>query len=309
MSGIEPVKPAELPVALAYVLAPPGRKDLADAAQVAAYREYLSECPVGWEALQLRRRGCVSGLVFALLLPGGVALLMLPTPGEHGIDPGDQAQVQVAMLDRLGRGRLHYVQALLEPEATSKHAVLQQVGFRRLTTLLYLEREPAHPPAGPPHPDEAEWLRFDDQTRDEFAATLETTYEDSLDCPELTGLRPIEDVIASHTTAGPRGAALWELARREDQTLGCLLLSMLTQSRTMEIVYMGVVPASRRRGVGKLLLRRAVQRAGELGAKRMLVVVDERNTPARSLYERFGFATVAARDVYLYRQQGRRVAR
>jgi ribosomal protein S18 acetylase RimI-like enzyme len=69
----------------------------------------------------------------------------------------------------------------------------------------------------------------------------------------------------------------------------------------LELVYMGVMPAWRRRGVGTLLLRRALARCREVGAKEITVVVDVRNTPARRLYERFAFTTVAQREAHLYR--------
>jgi len=309
MQRIEQVQPAGLRKVLAYVLAAAGQPSLATPAQVEAYVQYLAACPLEWEALQLRRTGQVSGLVFVLLLPGSAAMLMLPTPGEHGIDPADQARVQAAALDRLGRRRLRYAQTLLEPEAATTRVAVLQAGFRRLTTLLYLERGVAYPPADPPGPHEAEWVPFNQDTYDDFAATLLATYEDSLDCPELTGLRPVDDVIAAHQATGVAGSKLWELARREGQNAGCILLSTLARGATIEIVYMGVVPAFRRRGVGTLLLQRALQRARQLAAARMLVVVDQRNTPAKRLYERFGFASVAARDAYLYSWPDRDAAR
>jgi ribosomal protein S18 acetylase RimI-like enzyme len=300
MPRIEQVQPAGLRKALAYVLATPGGPDLATPAQVEAYLDYLAACRLEWEALQLRSADHVTGLVFVLLLPGSAAMLMLPTPGEHGINPNDQARVQAAALERLGRRRLRYAQTLLEPEATAKRAAVLQAGFRRLTTLLYLERDVAYPPARSPARHEAEWVPFHQATYEDFAATLLATYENSLDCPELTGMRPVDDVIASHQATGVAGSKLWELARREGQNAGCILLSTLARGSTVEIVYMGVVPAFRRLGLGKLLLQRALQRARQLRATRMLVVVDQRNTPARRLYERFGFASLAARDAYLY---------
>jgi ribosomal protein S18 acetylase RimI-like enzyme len=309
MPRIEQVQPAGLRNVLAYVLARPGQSSLAAPTQVEAYVEYLGACPVGWEALQLRRADRVTGLVFVLLLPGSAAMLMLPTPGEHGINPADQARVQAAALDRLGRRRLRYTQALLEPEAATKHAALLEAGFRRLTTLLYLERDVGYPSTDIRDPHEVEWVPFDQVTYDDFAGTLLATYEDSLDCPELTGLRPVDDVIASHQAAGVAGSKLWELARQEGRNSGCILLSTLARGSTVEIVYMGVVPAFRRRGVGTLLLQRALQRARRLGAVRMLVVVDQRNTPAKRLYERFGFASVAVRDAYLYSWPNRDAAR
>ena len=69
----------------------------------------------------------------------------------------------------------------------------------------------------------------------------------------------------------------------------------------MEIVYVGVVPEFRRRGLAKLLLRQALHVARRSGARRVTVVVDGRNTPARRLYDAFAFAQATQRDAYLHR--------
>ncbi len=199
------------------------------------------------------------------------------------------------------RHRLHYAQALIEPEAAGKRALLAQAGFVPLTTLLYQERSAKFPWVDPPPDSEVEWIRYGADTHAGFAETVLTTYEGSLDCPELTGLRPIADIFGAHQAAGRFDPALWELARCNGQSAGVLLLSRMVHGPVLELVYMGVVPAWRRRGVGALLLRRALERCRERGAKEITVVVDVRNTPARRLYERFAFATVAQREACLYR--------
>ena len=63
---------------------------------------------------------------------------------------------------------------------------------------------------------------------------------------------------------------------------------------------MGVVAGRRRRGVGDLLLRRALQRCRESESRELTAVVDERNAPARQLYVRFGFMPIAAREAYIH---------
>jgi GNAT superfamily N-acetyltransferase len=51
----------------------------------------------------------------------------------------------------------------------------------------------------------------------------------------------------------------------------------------------GVVPSSRRRGLGELLTRRLLDRAREIGAREMLLEVIVENAPAIALYEKLGF--------------------
>jgi ribosomal protein S18 acetylase RimI-like enzyme len=297
----EPLQLADLPVSVAILLATPGSGRAADARQVRGFCEYLAQGPVRWEGWRFGQRNTPSALFFALLLPGRTAIVMIPSPGEHGIEPGEQLQITQTGLARLGERDLHYAQALIEPEAAAKRALLEQIGLQPLAPLEYLERAVAYPWADPPAPDEAEWVSYDEQTHAEFAEVIAATYQESRDCPELTGLRPIEDVLAAHRAAGFFDPALWELARVGGQAAGCLLLSRLAQAPMLEVVYMGVVPAMRRRGVGQLLLRRALAQCRAGGARRLTVVVDGRNEPAKRLYARFALMPVARRDAYLYR--------
>ena len=55
---------------------------------------------------------------------------------------------------------------------------------------------------------------------------------------------------------------------------------------------LAVVPAWRGKGVGRALLAAAEQRARERGCCKLTLEVQEDNTPARTLYERFGFQDV-----------------
>lgn len=55
---------------------------------------------------------------------------------------------------------------------------------------------------------------------------------------------------------------------------------------------LAVVPAWRGKGVGRALLSAAEQRARDRGCCKMTLEVQEDNTPARMLYERFGFRDV-----------------
>jgi GNAT superfamily N-acetyltransferase len=301
MKAPERLAPSDLRAALAYVLASPGVEALSSREQVARFCDYLTQCPVRWEGLRCGRRSAPTGLFFVLLIPGGTAIAMLPAPGEHGIDPDHQRQVMIAGLARLAGRGLHYMQALVEPEAAAKRALLEQLGFRRLAPLVYLERDVLHPWVDPPAPGQIEWVRYSPQTHAEFATTVLATYHDSQDCPELTGLRPIEDILVAHQASGRFDPGLWELARVGGRVAGCLLLSRLTHGPMLEVVYMGVVPGCRRQGLGSLLLRRALEQCRTAGARRLTVVVDDRNQPAKRLYANFGLEPVARRDAYLYR--------
>ncbi|MBU0639487.1 MAG: GNAT family N-acetyltransferase [Planctomycetes bacterium] len=300
MTDAEPIESVSLEEALSCVLAPGDEHLRASQAHVRALDAYIAQCTEGWEGFKQTHEGRTTGLFLAMLLPGSTAVIMVPCPGTHGFSLPDQQRVTLFGLERLRVRRLHYVQALLEPGLRPKRALLERCGFRRLTTLNYLERGTMYPWFDPPSPDAVDWVPFGSNTYERFAATLAQTYEDSQDCPELTGLRPIADVIASHQATGPFDPTLWELARVDGCDAGCLLLARLSHGPLLEIAYMGVVPEFRRRGVGALLLRRALQRCRAAEADRLTVVVDQRNATARRAYARFGFKEVTTRDAYLH---------
>ena len=142
-------------------------------------------------------------------------------------------------------------------------------------------------------------MTYNAATHDAFSHLLVASYKNSLDCPELTGLRTPDDVIASHQAAGEFNPLLWQIARISGQDAGCILLSRMLHAPMAELVYVGVRREWRRRGIGKLLLRRALEQTVRIGATEITTVVDARNEPARQLYARFGFSETARRDAYI----------
>jgi ribosomal-protein-alanine N-acetyltransferase len=65
-----------------------------------------------------------------------------------------------------------------------------------------------------------------------------------------------------------------------------------------ELANLAVEPAARRCGVGRLLLDRMLDDAGERGAARVFLEVRESNEAARQLYASRGFEEVARRKKY-----------
>jgi ribosomal protein S18 acetylase RimI-like enzyme len=78
-----------------------------------------------------------------------------------------------------------------------------------------------------------------------------------------------------------------------------VLLNEVPQRATLELVYMGVVPAFRRRGVGRALLDRALRLAANEGFDRLCLAADVRNEPAQNLYAAAGLQPVLQRDAWL----------
>jgi ribosomal protein S18 acetylase RimI-like enzyme len=64
---------------------------------------------------------------------------------------------------------------------------------------------------------------------------------------------------------------------------------------TLELVYLGLTPAARGRGLGDLMMRRALALAAADGAGRLSLAVDSDNVPALKLYYRHGMQRVGAK--------------
>jgi len=66
----------------------------------------------------------------------------------------------------------------------------------------------------------------------------------------------------------------------------------------LHINNLAVVPEFRRQGVATALLRRVMDEAARFGIRRTMLEVRQSNTPARQLYERFGFVVAGKRSKY-----------
>ncbi len=300
MNEIERITPDTLRAALRVLLASPESENGASATRIATFCEYLTHCPVDWRGWRAGAAESPEALLLAMLLPGNTAIVMIPTPAHLGIERTAQLELSRLAMRELEGVRLHYAQALLDPTGGAQRVLLEEVGFSYLATLMYLERQVTYPWVDPPGAGAAEWVSYSPETHGRFAKVVLATYGDSLDCPELAGLRPIEDVLAAHRCGGKFDAGLWELAHINSEDVGCMLLSRVVNAPLLEIVYMGVVPPWRGRGVGTLLMRRALEQCRARAARDATVVVDARNGPARALYERFAFRPVTYREAMLY---------
>jgi ribosomal-protein-alanine N-acetyltransferase len=95
------------------------------------------------------------------------------------------------------------------------------------------------------------------------------------------------------------------LAYLGDQPVG--LVIALATGPDAEILTLGVLPKSRRRGIARRLLAAVGERAGAVGCERLVLEVAEDNEAARSLYRGSGFADIARRPAY-YRRPARATA-
>ncbi|MCH7592856.1 MAG: GNAT family N-acetyltransferase [Planctomycetes bacterium] len=237
--------------------------------------------------------------VLGMVCEGATALVLLSSELEH---PEAYHGTLAALRRLVEASRLRSIsllEVLTAPGAGTQASVLHKGGFRLLTRLRYLRQTVALAPDTPRNSPDLEWVPFSPAVQPLFERTLELTYAQTHDCPELSGVRTTSDVLAGHRTTGVFDPALWWVATRDQEPVGVLLLSRLPSLPALEIVYMGVAQPVRGQGVAHALLRRAFDAAGNDGAKELTLAVDERNAPARHLYARWGFTEFGRRDAWI----------
>lgn len=231
--------------------------------------------------------------------PGRVGMVFLPALGSAAWQADALADAVRCVVRSAGTRGVAVLQAILEEGDVREARLLSVLGFHHLAKLLYLDRRGVRSFRKPRGSMAVAWRTYVQNKHALFAQTIARTYEGSLDCPGLTGLREIEDVLASHKATGEHDPQHWFLAAVEGEAVGVLLLARVPLRSAMEIVYMGVVPARRGEGFGDILLAKALEVARQEAADCLTLAVDANNAPALRLYKRFGFETVAFRHAWI----------
>ena len=232
------------------------------------------------------------------------AALLVPCAGRTGaafLGPigNDAAQAPAAgmlaaMVQTEDPGQLRIVQALLDPDRQQREAAtFEAAGFQRLAHLLYMERSTPAEPAPLELPPGMEVIAWSESRRPRFEQAILASYEDTLDCPGLLGLRHIGDIVEGHMSTGRFLPELWLCLLREGEPVGVMLLNLLPQRQAMELVYLGLAPAVRRMGLSRRLLAHGLGLCRRHRATSMVLAVDEANTPAVRLYQGLQFRGTA----------------
>jgi len=189
------------------------------------------------------------------------------------------------------------VQTLLAPEETFLADPLLRNGFTAVTRLWYM-RHGLNLPVNCLHvPSRLDYQTCDDDAL--FGQTLLRTYEGTRDCPEVNGVRGIDEVLEGHRAQGAFDPERWWLVREAGQPVGVLMITEIPESGDWEVSYMGVAPEARRRGFGREMLLYALCEARAAEAPAVTLSVDVRNQPAWNLYRSMGFEPYDQRVVYL----------
>jgi ribosomal protein S18 acetylase RimI-like enzyme len=244
----------------------------------------------------------------------------------------DTESRQAALSAAIGRacdalGGMVLAQALLLPKEARAARAFGDAGFDVLADLGYLRWRPGRPGGGGSRTSPAEaWAagvgaeRFradgvtlqrvsslDGSARDRvLREALRQSYEGTLDCPALCRMRTVDDVLSSHRAVGVFDPSLWWVIESEGRPSGALLWSRTEGGgvSSAELVYMGLSPRLRGKGLGGKLLAFSREELTARGIAELTCAVDLANTPARNLYDRFGFRRWAVRRAFVRRLAG-----
>jgi len=323
MTQTSPIQTQQIPHELRLsaaerLVSAPGRRDAARRL-IASASSHGIDLNLMWGVIENPERSSpnpkkarprVRQTVLAVLGAGRTAMLFLPTP-----DPADRtlgtaqtqrneiaASIQACLegLRAWAPAKVTLGQTLVSENEQWAHSACIEAGMRSVGTLDYLRKpvtlaDLTGPPPNWPGGIEVRAMDSIQADRSLLIEALEGSYEQTLDCPELCGLRSMEDVVDSHMATGEFDPSRWHLVFKDGQPAGCCLLSHCPPNNTVELVYIGIAPIARGLGLGQSLLTHAIGSLGPMDITEVTCAVDNRNAPALRIYDAMGFERFDAR--------------
>ena len=235
--------------------------------QVADLRASCQRQPSsGYRVLGAFRGERLTGSILALTQPGRTAVIWPPrlVTGEPQATARELLRAGQAHLPQLG---IRLAQALLPSNATADKELLTAAGFRHASDLLYLVCLADDFPAASPSP-QLQFEPYSSRLHARFTRLVDATYEDTLDCPAVNGVRSVEDVLEGYMATGHFDPNRWFMVRHRGEEIGCLILTDYPENAIWELIYMGLAPAARGHGHGLAIVR---MRSGWPGRQRGIV--------------------------------------
>ncbi len=187
------------------------------------------------------------------------------------------------------------------------------LGFQSIGTLDYLIVSVPKSKQTPFVINDEDQLRFQpidwsDGEFQRFVELVETTYTQTLDCPQISAYRTAAQTLGGYQTSDAFDSNLWfTVFDGSKEPIGCVILanhqpaesSDAAASPIIEIVYMALVPEARGAGRGKTLVQHAFSSARSASADRIILAVDQNNTPARTIYDLAGLEPMLSETVWV----------
>ena len=207
-------------------------------------------------------------------------------------------QLYLAMDEFLSAKGVRLAQGVLNTDISIHSRRFVARGYRHITDLLYLvsstERSSERQPDG-----QLAYKIHSLGSVERMEGIVNRTYEGTLDCPSLNGVRATRDVLDGYAATGQFSPSRWFYVTRDDRDVGCLLLADHPQENQWELVYIGLIPSARGNGWGLEMARFAQWLTGQAGRSRLVLAVDVENGPAIDMYAAAGFSAWDRRSVFL----------
>lgn len=307
---LEPMSPSDTPehpeigaaspdhYGAALWMATGGRSRHAHRGRVTALLAAEKQGKVSFDGLLTATRGNrVVSSVWCLSQPGKIGTVW--GPGILSEESDSTADLLVQQAIQFAKQRdCHLLQSLVGQENPNAGNLLGASGFRSITLLSHLEALTEDIQAEPPHGD-LTFRRCDDFRSEGFRSLVAQTYENSLDCPELDGMRDVDDVLEGYHATSHGSSYNWYTLESGSEAIGVIITAHHAEPQQLELIYFGLTPRFRQLGLGSEMIRFVLQLAQFLGCRSTITGVDQRNTPAMALYRRFGFQQNDVKQLFL----------
>ncbi|HVT29869.1 MAG TPA: hypothetical protein VHE81_17760, partial [Lacipirellulaceae bacterium] len=190
---------------------------------------------VAGEPLFIARRGKrLCGAAWGQRQSGNIAVFWPPqlAPGEEELTAYQLAEAAINALDETS---IEMTQVFLSAPNRETVTVLKHVGFRHLADLLYMSCESPKFPLTAPERGELRYETYVPSQRGRLMNVIARTYEDTLDCTALNGVRDIDHVINGYQATGTFRPENWLFVRSGSQDIGVLLLADHPKGRHWEL--------------------------------------------------------------------------
>jgi ribosomal protein S18 acetylase RimI-like enzyme len=191
------------------------------------------------------------------------------------------------------------LQAVTTPQKSLNYRGLLRCGFIGPFRLIEQRRELSDVEAGASVDPAIRLVPYSDDQFERFAGLLVETYVDTQDMPELNDVRTPAQAMGSHLASGREASPFLYRIEVGRESVGVLFFNPAGPGHAWDLTYLGLRPAWRRRGIGGRIVRAALAVAAQAGAPALVLTFDERNQPARRLYESAGFRSCGSYDVYM----------
>jgi GNAT superfamily N-acetyltransferase len=244
-----------------------------------------------------KRSGCLKGVVFSQVQPGRAALVWPPRalPGEPVTTLENLLGVISQWLEEQG---VRIAECLVPDDSDVDAPVLVAGGYQHLANLLYLvSLDKDFPNSRPQSP--LKYEPYSPSNRLRLTQIVASTYQQTRDCPQLNGVRAVEDTLIGYRAAGDFDPQRWLLVCHGGEDVGCLLLADYPEQENWELLYVGLIPAARGHGWGREITRHAQWLTRQAHRPRLVLAVDAANEPALRMYSELGFRAWERRRVFV----------